>query len=104
MAGIDFNMLRNTISMEEVLHEIGFQPVSRSRDQLHGPCLVHGSTSPDSKTFSVNLRIGRYYCHKCRGKGNQRELWAAVHKLPLYKAAVDLCQDLGRDVPRIARW
>lgn len=104
MAGIDFNALRNTITMEEVLNQLGFQPVSRTGDQLHGPCLVHGSSSPDSKTFSVNVRMGRYYCHKCQSKGNHLELWAAVHKLAIYDAAVDLCRELSRDVPWITRW
>ena len=104
MAGIDFNALRNTITMEEVLNKIGFESVSRTGDQLHGPCLVHGSSSLQSKTFSVNLRMGRYYCHKCQSQGNQLELWAAVHKLTIYDAAVDLCRVLGYDVPWINRW
>jgi DNA primase len=104
MAGIDFNALRNTITMEEVLRKIGFEPVSRTGDQLHGPCFIHGSSSPSSKTFSVNLRIGRYYCHKCGSKGNQLELWTVIHKLTIYDAAVDLCRALGRDVPWITRW
>jgi hypothetical protein len=38
MAGIDFSALRNTITMEEVLNKIGFEFVSRTGDQLHGPC------------------------------------------------------------------
>jgi len=45
----------------------------------------------------------RYYCHKCQSKGNQLELWAAVHKLSIYQAAMDLCRALGRDVPEITR-
>jgi DNA primase len=104
MAGIDFSALRNTITMEEVLGKIGFEPVRRAGDQLHGPCLVHGSSSPQSTTFSVNLRMGRYYCHKCQSQGNQLELWAAVRKLAIYDAAVDLCRVLGCDVPWIKRW
>jgi DNA primase len=90
--------------MEDVLNALGFQRASRSGDQLHGPCLVHGSASPRSRTFSVNLSSGRYYCHKCHSRGNQLELWAAVHKLSLYEAAVDLCRALGREVPWIHRW
>jgi DNA primase len=104
MAGIDFSALRNTITMEEVLNQLGFQPVSRTGDQLHGPCLVHGSSSPESTTFSVNLQLNRYYCHKCHSQGNPLELWAAVHRLTIYDAAVDLCRALGRDVPWIKRW
>lgn len=104
MAGVDFNKLRNEITMEQVLNQLGFERVSQSGDQLHGPCLVHRSTSPQSRTFSVNLRTGRYFCHKCQSKGNQLELWAAVHELPIYDAAVDLCRVLGHEVPWIKRW
>ena len=79
MPGVDYQALRTTISMEDVLNQLGFVPVSQTGDQLHGPCLVHGSTSAGSRSLSVNLQTGRYYCHKCQSHGNQLELWAAVH-------------------------
>ena len=104
MPGVDFNVLRAEISMEEVLNQLGFEPTTRSGSQLHGPCPVHGSTSNRSRSFSVNLEKGRYYCHKCESQGNQLELWAAVHKLSFYDAAVDLCGALGRDIPQVTRW
>ena len=103
MPGIDFNRLRVEITMEQVLRLLGFQPVRCQGDQLHGPCPVHGSTSRRSRIFSVNLRSGRYYCHKCRSHGNQLELWAAARKLPFYSAMLDLCQALGHNVPWITR-
>ena len=104
MPGVDFNVLRAEISMEDVLKQLGFEPTSRSGSQLHGPCPVHGSTSNKSRSFSVNLEKGRYYCHKCESQGNQLELWAAVHKLAFYDAAVDLCRALGRELPQITHW
>jgi DNA primase len=104
MPGVDFKVLRAQITMEQVLDQLGFQPTSRSGNQLHGPCPVHGSTSLRSRTFSVNLATGRYYCHKCHSRGNQLELWAAVTKLSLFEAAVDLCRALAREVPWIDRW
>ena len=104
MPGVDFQVLRSEIPMSRVLEQLGFEPTSRSGDQLHGPCPVHGSTSSRSRTFSVNVRTGRYYCHKCRSQGNQLELWATARKLPIYEAALDLCRALGREVPWIKRW
>lgn len=104
MPGVDFNVLRTEIAMEQVLNQLGFQPTSRSGNQLRGPCPVHGSTSSSSRTFSVNMDTGRYYCHKCHSHGNQLELWAAVNKLPMYEAAVELCRALAREVPWIQRW
>lgn len=99
MPGIDFARLRAEITMEQVLDQLGFEPVARLGGQLRGPCPVHGSSWPRSCTFSVNLRKRRYYCHKCHSHGNQLELWAAVHDLPIYEAALDLCRALGRPVP-----
>ncbi|MFH1108042.1 MAG: CHC2 zinc finger domain-containing protein [Planctomycetota bacterium] len=95
MPGVDFNVLRTEITMEQVLNQLGFQPTSRSGNQLHGPCPVHGSTSSGSRTLSVNIDSGRYDCHKCQRHGNQLELWAAANKLPVYEAAIDLCRALG---------
>jgi DNA primase len=104
MPGVDFNVLRAEITMEQVLRHLRFQPNARSGDQLHGPCPVHRSTSSSSRSFSVNLAAGRYYCHKCHSHGNVLELWAAVHHLTIHQAAIDLCRALGRDVPWIKRW
>jgi len=42
MPGVDFNILRTEITMEQVLDRLGFQPTRRAGSQLHGPCPVHG--------------------------------------------------------------
>ena len=104
MAGVDFEVLRNKIRMSQVLEQLHFELVAQTGDQLRGPCPVHRSSNPSSRTFSVNLDTGRYCCHKCKSKGNQLELWAAVHGLSIYEAAIDLCRALARPVPRIDRW
>lgn len=99
-----FGTIKTELEMEDVLNQLRFQATSRSGKQRHAPCPVHGSTSPGSRTFSVNLAKGRYYCHKCHSRGNQLELRAAVHKLSLYDAAVDLCRALAREVPWGHHW
>ena len=104
MPGVDFRALRSEITIEQVLNQLDFLPASRNGHQLHGPCPIHGSTSASSRSLSVNLNTGRYYCHKCKSRGNQLELWAAVHRLPIHEATIDLCRALGRDVPWIHRW
>ena len=103
MPGIDFNRLRAEITMEQVLHLLEFETASRTGSQWYGRCPLHEST-PRSRSFSVNVAIGRYNCHRCHSKGNQLELWAAVTKLSLHQAAVDLCHALNQDVPWIYRW
>ena len=104
MPGIDFDVVRREISMQQVLDAIGFSVTTRSGDQLRGPCPVHGSTSRGSRVFSVSLGEQRYYCHKCKSHGNQLELYAAARQATLYDATVDLCHALGQDVPWIRRW
>lgn len=104
MPGVDFRQLKTEISMRQVLERLAFEPSSRSGDQWRGPCPIHKSRSARSRTFSVNLHSQRYFCHRCGSKGNQLELWAAIHNLPLHEAALDLCRAFGRDVPWIHRW
>jgi DNA primase len=104
MPGVDFAILRSEIPISAVLDQLGFEPTSRSGNQLHGACPVHRSTSSRSRSFSVNLDTARYSCHKCKSHGNQLELWAAVHDMTIYAAAIDLCRVLGKQVPYIDRW
>jgi DNA primase len=104
MPGIDFNAVRSTVSMAQVLELIGFEVAARSGDQLRGPCPIHGSSSPQSTSFSVNLTKHRYQCFTCGSAGGQLELWAAVQGISVYQAALDLCERLGVDVPWIHRW
>jgi DNA primase len=104
MPGVDFGRVRSEITMEQVLNLLGFEPSGRSGVQWYGSCPLHESRSGHRRCFSVNVELGRYYCHGCRSQGNQLELWAAATKRPLYQAAIDLCHRLGRDVPWIRRW
>jgi DNA primase len=104
MPGIDFNKLRQEITMEQVLNLLDFEPTQRSGDQWYGPCPLHASTSNRPRHFSVNVALGRYRCHKCHSQGNQLELWAAFTRQSLYQAAINLCHQLGREVPWVRRW
>ena len=104
MPGVDFEVLRTRISMADVLRLLEFQPCSRCGDQLRGPCPVHGSSNPRSRSFSVNVRLGRYHCFICGSGGNALELWAAVHDKSVYAAAVELCELLRLETPWVTRW
>lgn len=104
MPGIDFNRLRAEITMAQVLELLGFEPVTRSGGQWYGRCPLHEAPPQRKRSFSVNLTLGRYYCHRCHSHGNHLDLWAAATQLPLHHAAIDLCQRLGREVPWMKRW
>jgi DNA primase len=102
--GIDFNRVRAEVTMEQVLNLLGFLPTNRSGAQWYGPCPLHESKPARRRSFSVNVALGRYFCHGCKSHGNQLDLWAAATRQPLYQAAIDLCRRLGREIPWIQRW
>jgi DNA primase len=104
MPGIDFSRLRAEITMTHVLDLLGFVPTHRRGDQWYGECPMHSSTGKRPRVFSVNVRMGCYYCHKCRRHGDQFHLWAEATQRPIRLATIDLCHQLGRDIPWKYRW
>ena len=103
MPGVDFQKLRAEITMQQVLDLVRFEVTHRSGDQCYGNCPLHDSTSRHRRKFSVNVAIGRYYCHQYHSQGDQLDLWAAFTKLPLHQAAIDLYRVFGRNVPWVRR-
>jgi DNA primase len=102
MPSIDYRELRKRISMAQVLRLLRFEPIEVRGAQQRGHCPVHGRSACVSHAkrkqrppFSVHLHKQAYQCFECGSKGNTLKLWASVHKLPLYPAALDLCQALG---------
>lgn len=95
MPSLDFKAIRTAVSITQVLEIVGFVAVEQSGDQVRGPCLIHGSTSPDSRSFSANLGKNTFQCFKCGAKGNQLDLY--VTRLPLHEAALQLCEQAGID-------
>lgn len=87
--------------MAQVLELLGFVSHERSRDEVRGPCPVHGSKSPKSRGFSANLARNVYQCFRCGSAGNHLDLYAAATRQSLFAAAIDLCTRLGIDVPWI---
>jgi len=100
--GIDFQAVRSRTSMRQVLELLDFHPTEAHGDQLRGGCPVHGSTSPDSRSFSVHPGKSTYRCFKCGSQGNHLDLWVAVTHQEIYAAAIDLCHQLHMDVPYLS--
>ncbi len=99
MPGIHFAAVRAMIPMADVLKLVGFVPCETSGDQVRGPCPVHHSTAPRSRSFSANLRRHIYKCFKCGSCGNQLDLYASVTGLSLFEATAALCEQLHCEVP-----
>jgi transposase len=96
--GVDYAFLRQQIGMEQVLAHLGL--LSRLRgagQQRRGPCPLHSHPAAADRTFSVNLSENMFRCFhaECQVQGNALDLWAAVHRLPLYEAALHLAETFG---------
>jgi DNA primase len=99
MPRIDFRTARAQCRLADVLNLVGFTPTSRHGAQLRGPCPVHRSTRPASRSFAAHVGKGVWHCFHCGAGGNVLDLWAAVSGLPLYEAVIQLCARLGQEVP-----
>jgi DNA primase len=99
MPAIDFRQARVQIRLAEVLDLAGFTPTMRRGRQLRGPCPVHRSRTPKSRSFAADLGKGLWHCFVCGAGGNVLDLWAVVTQKPLHAAVIDLCTRLGQDVP-----
>jgi DNA primase len=100
MPGIDFRQARQEVRLSEVLALLGYQPRQRCGEQLRGPCPVHGSKSATSRSFAAHLGKNVWHCFACGASGNALELWAALKRLGIYEAVLDLYRRLGREAPR----
>jgi DNA primase len=99
MPGIDYASVRRAVPMSRVLELLGFRAARRNGQQLRGSCPLHRSSSPQSRSFSVNLATNAFRCFTCGASGNQLDLWRQIRGLALFDAAVDLCECAHVPVP-----
>jgi DNA primase len=99
MPAIDYRRARAELRLAAVLGLIGYRPRWRRGPQWRGPCPLHGSRSPGSRSFAAHLGKDVFYCFGGGAGGNALDLWAALRRLPLHAAVLDLCQRLGQPVP-----
>jgi DNA primase len=103
MPALDFREARAQLHVAEVLDLLGFEPNSCRGDQVRGPCPVHRSRRPASRSFAAHLGKNAWQCFRCGAGGNALDLWVAVTRQPLYAAVIDLYMRLGREVPWLRR-
>ena len=69
---------------------------------------IHGGSAGeyDSSSLGSAVMRGETRCLVCITGRFSRvyPFWAALNKMTVYKAAVDLCQQAGVEVPWIERW
>jgi len=92
---VDFAFVRQQVTMEQVLDHLGLRDRLAGRgSQRRGPCPIHSQHGNSKPTFSVHLNKKVFQCFhaECAAKGNVLDLWSLMHKLPLYEAALHLCE------------
>jgi putative transposase len=96
---IDFARLRTELKIVEVLGLLGFRELSRSGAQVRGACPLHRSKRQTKQCFSANVEQHLFQCFVCQRSGNAFDLWVLSCGLPVYEAAVLLCERLKRPLP-----
>lgn len=101
MPGIDYRALRAAVSLQQVLELLRFQPTRRQDQKLRGPCPIHDPNGKGGhRCFSVDLEANHFKCFDCGKGGNQLDLWRHARALPLFAAALDLCERIHIEPPK----
>ena len=90
---------RTELRLADVLALIGYRPRTRQGLPWRGPCPVHGSRSATSRCFAAHLGKNVFHCFRCGAGGNALDLWAALRRVPLHAAVLDLGARLRQPVP-----
>jgi transposase len=94
---IDFAHLKGQLPLGRVLDQLGLSARLRGAGaQRRCPCPIHRGDGR-GRSFSVNLDENVFCCFdaKCQQKGDVIDLWAAVHRVNLRRAAEDLIVTFG---------
>jgi len=93
---IDFEFLRQQVTLEQVLRHLGlFEDLRGRAPQLRGRCPFHDGDRRQ-RTLSIHLGKNAFHCFHadCQRQGNALDFWAAYHRLPLYEAALHVAEAL----------
>lgn len=93
---LDLRQARAEVRLAEVLALLGWTARARVGPQVRGPCPVHGSRAPTSRSFSAHLDKHVWQCFRCGASGNALDLWVQATRQPLYPAVLELYRRLGR--------
>jgi DNA primase len=91
---VEFAHVRGQLPLAKVLDHLGLMSRLRGAGaQRRGPCPIHRGDGR-GRTFSVNLEEHVFHCFDaaCGQQGDVIDLWAALHRMSLREAALDLVQ------------
>jgi hypothetical protein len=89
---LDFAHVKSQLPMARVLDHLGLTPrLNGAGAQKRCACPIHRGDGR-GRTFSVNFDLNKYQCFDagCQSHGDVIDLWAALHRMSLRDAALDL--------------
>src|SRR5688500_575195 len=83
---IDFNLIRQSVSMEMLIIYFALFPIQRKGDDLRLTCPFHCGKSDNS--MAINLAKNSCYCFGCKAKGDVLDFVARFEDCSLHEAAL----------------
>ena len=90
---VEFDAVKQAVSLEAVLHHYQVPGLRRRRDQLEGRCPIHRGERDDS--FRASLSKNVFHCFSCQAQGNVLDFVAAMEKCSVREAACRLQRWFG---------
>lgn len=94
---LDFKEVKALVSVYDLLRKLDWKPTRYEPASQRGPCPIHGSRSPKSRSLSVTRN--EWYCQVCKRGGDVCRLYALLNHTTDYQAALALCDLFGHRVP-----
>ncbi len=94
---LDFTHIKTQLPLSRVLDHLGLTPRLKGADpQRRCACPIHRGDGR-GRTFSVNLDRNQYQCFetRCQSQGDVIDLWAALNRMTVRDAALDLVRTFG---------
>jgi DNA primase len=98
---IDFNLVKQSVSMEMLIIHFGITQLSRREDEVRLKCPFHQGKSGNS--LSVNLAKNTFYCFGCKARGNVLDFVAKSEKCSVKDAALKLNEWFGIEPESVAQ-
>jgi len=96
---INFGAYRTGEMLQMLVYHFDLRGSNGDVLRRRGPCPICSPEDPGSRHFAVDLKLGVWYCHKCKCSGTALTLYSLVTGLKVYDAAVDLSRLANEPVP-----
>jgi DNA primase len=89
-AWVDFNLIKEAVTMEMLIVQYGITGLARNGDELRGVCPIHEGKS--KREFTVNLVKNTFCCFAptCKARGNVLDFTARMECCTIRDAALKL--------------